>query len=122
MRGAFSEHPSRKREDPVGAGEFERDPPTHLPKDVVPAWHYVEERIPKVAIFNSDEVVVEMAARCLSGIWGMDGRGIYSCEFKRLFDGLMICVGKMGMSPVDRAKLASDSTKKAPNKFGQLKN
>lgn len=53
MRGSFAAHPETRRDDPDGASEFERDPPTHLPREVVPWWHYVVQRIPKVAVSSS---------------------------------------------------------------------
>jgi hypothetical protein len=124
MRGSFEKHPERARVDPEGQGEFEADPPMHLPQDVVPAWRWVVARLPRIALSSSDEIYVELAARNLAGIWKLGELGIvgmFSQEYKRLHDALSKCLEKLGMSPVDRAKLASDGSKKPKNKFGKLK-
>lgn len=106
LRGSFKRHPERKRTPAAGAGPFEQEPPTHLPAECAPAWHYVVQRLPVVALTSSDEVAVEMAARCLHGIWQLGPMGFLTKEFKGLNDSLRQWLGKLGMTPADREKLA----------------
>ena len=62
LRGAFKANPQRRRADAEGSAPFERDPPAHLPQMVVPAWRYIVQRLPLIALSNADEVAVECGA------------------------------------------------------------
>ena len=97
MRGTFSKNPSRKRTDPKGSGPFELQPPTHLPQAAVPAWNYLVARLPLVAFYNCDEIAVEIAAKLLAQYW-------LSGELETVKE-LRQWLGKLGMTPGDRAKL-----------------
>ena len=105
LRGSFKKDPQRKRIDAEGAGAFERDPPTHLEQEILPAWRYIVDRLPKVSLTSSDEVCVEVAARCLAGIWKLGVIGLTTSEFKRLVDALGKALAKLGMTPVDRTRI-----------------
>jgi hypothetical protein len=123
LRGAFSHNPDRRREDAPGAGPFERDPPTHLAKDVVPAWKYLVDRLPAVALTSSDEIAVEQAARVLCGLWALQDMGplgLQSQEFKRLDDSLRQWLIQLGMTIQARTKINPAGEKK-PSKFGKFK-
>jgi len=99
LRGAFKKHPERRRQDPAGAAEFKREPPPHLPQGAVSAWRYLVERLPKVAITSSDEIAVEVCAGLLAKYW-------LSSELDTLKE-LRQWLGKLGMTPGDRARLPS---------------
>ena len=98
LRGSFRKNPNRRRKDAQGDKPFEKGPPAHLPQGAVPAWHYVVERLPVVALYNCDEIAVEMAARQLAACWLTGDLEI----LKELRQWL----AKLGMFPVDRAKLS----------------
>jgi len=106
LRGAFKKDPSRRRVDAAGAGPFERDPPTHMSEDTVPAWRYIVERLPKVALTSSDEVAVEAAARCLAGIWAIGPMAAMHPNFGKLSAELRQWLGQLGMTPAARTKIA----------------
>lgn len=124
LRGAFAHNPDRRREDAPGAGPFERDPPTHLTPDVVPAWSYLVARLPSVALTSSDEIAVEQAARVLAGLWAlanMGPLGLQTQEFKRLDDSLRQWLIQLGMTIQARTKINPTGEKKPPSKFGKFK-
>ena len=106
LRGAFKTHPERRRKDAEGAAPFEKDPPTHMQEDMVPAWRYIVERLPKVALTSSDEVAVEAAARCLAGIWAIGPMAAMHPTFGKLSAELRQWLGQLGMTPVARTKIA----------------
>lgn len=98
LRGAFKKHPARRRKDPEGSAPFRESAPPHLPQAAVAAWQYVVARLPRIALFNCDEIAVEMAARQLASYWLTGDQD----TLKELRQWL----AKLGMFPVDRAKLA----------------
>lgn len=96
LKGAFKKDPQRRRVDAEGAGPFTGEPPTHLPQDAVRAWRYLVERLPKAALSSSDDVAVEVTARLLTQFWA--GNIAVVTEMRQW-------LGKLGMTPVDRAKI-----------------
>jgi phage terminase small subunit len=120
LRGSYKKDPQRRRKDPDGAGVFDADPPTHLPQGAVAAWHYVVARLPKVAITSSDEIAVEMAARNLAALWALGDLAPFSKEFKSYNENLRHWLGRLGMTPADRAKIPALPDKPASNPFSSL--
>lgn len=74
-----------------------KTPPAHLPQAAVSAWNYVIERLPLITLYNCDEIAVEMAARQLASYW-LTGDVDTLKELRQW-------LSKLGMFPVDRAKL-----------------
>lgn len=116
LKGAFDKDPARKRQDSEGSAPFDIDPPAHLPQQAVPAWRYVVSRLPKVAIYNCDEVAVEQAALLLSAVWtlgvvaGLD-------HLKELRQWLAV----LGMTPAARTKIPPHVPKEdAKNPFDNV--
>ena len=112
LKGAFKKNPARKRKDPEGTAPFCQSPPAHLPQAAVAAWNYVVIRLPQIALYNCDEIAVEMAARQLASYW-LTGDVDTLKELRQWLT-------KLGMFPVDRAKLASkegDSPKNPASEF-----
>lgn len=101
LRGAFKKDPQRTRVDAAGAAAFERDPPAHLTADAVPAWRYLVDRLPKVALSSSDEIGVEIAAKLLARHWLIGASDLDTIKELRQW------LGKLGMTPVDRTKMPS---------------
>lgn len=108
MRGSFKHDPQRAREDAPGAAPFGQEPPQHLPQECTRAWRYLVERLPKVALYSTDEVAVEMAARLLAQFW-MSGSLDVLKELRQW-------LAKLGFSPVDRTRLTAEAGAKK-NKF-----
>jgi hypothetical protein len=117
LRGSFKKDPQRRRQDAEGAAPFEVDPPTHLAPSVVEAWRYIVVRLPKVALSSSDEVAVEMAAIALAGVWQLGGLAALSPAFLKLSAELRQWLGKLGMTPVDRAKVPAKTPEGTGNPF-----
>lgn len=113
MRGSFDKDPQRRREDASGRGDFDREPPEHLPQECVRAWRFIVDRLPPVSTFATDEVAVEVCARLLSTYW-MSGN---LDTLKELRQWLM----QLGFSPVARTKLATEKPGETENPFAKLR-
>lgn len=109
LRGAFKKHPARRRKDPDGTAPFCENPPAHLPQEALPAWRYLVARLPRIALYNCDEIAVEMAARQLAIYWLTSDSNV----LKELRQWL----AKLGMFPVDRAKLPSKEPEAPASEF-----
>jgi len=96
LKGAFKKDPKRRRIDAAGAGPFSVQPPEHLPQDCVRAWRYVSDRLPPGVLSSSDEIAVEVTAKLLTQLWA--GNLLVAAELRQW-------LGKLGMTPVDRAKI-----------------
>lgn len=109
LRGAYKKHPERRRQDAEGAGPFERDPPSHLSAEAVPAWRWIVARLPQVSLSSSDEVAVEAAAITLSGIWQLvkmaGALAALSPAYKGLSAELRQWLAQLGMTPQARTKI-----------------
>lgn len=101
MRGSFDKDPQRRRKDADGAAPFNPEPPQHLPTECVRAWRWIVERLPKVTIYSTDEIAVEIAARSLTVYW-LNGD-------PKAEKSLQHWMAKLGFSPQDRTKLAPAS-------------
>lgn len=119
LHGAFRKDPQRRRKDAEGSAPFEIDPPTHLAKSVVPAWHYIVARLPKIALANCDEVAVECAATCLAGMWALGEMAALHPNFGKLSAELRQWLGQLGMTPQARTKIAAVAEKPAGNPFAE---
>jgi hypothetical protein len=97
LRGAFKKNPARRRKDAEGGSPFCQDPPMHMPQGAVPAWNYLVARLPRIALYNSDEIAVELAARQLATYW-LTGDADTLKELRQW-------LAKLGMFPVDRTKI-----------------
>lgn len=112
LRGAYKKNPGRKRADAEGTGPFELDPPAHLPQNVVPAWRWIVSRLPKVALYNCDEVAVEAAARCLAIVWATNSLD-YMKELRQY-------LGLLGMTPAARTKIPPHAPDEKQNSFAEF--
>jgi hypothetical protein len=101
FNGAFKKDPARRRKDAEGGGPFCPQLPAHLPQDVERAWYYLVARLPRVALYNSDEVAVEIAAKLLTAFWATNDLEVV----KELRQWL----GKLGMTPGDRTKIPAQA-------------
>lgn len=113
LKGSFVAHPERAREDAEGAGEFDKEPPQHLPQECVRAWRWVVERLPLVAITKTEEIAVEMAARLLAQFW-MSGSLDVAKELRQW-------LAKLGMTLADRVKLPAGNSSESKNRFSKFK-
>jgi hypothetical protein len=68
-----------------------------MPQGAVPAWNYIVARLPRIALYNSDEIAVELAARQLATYW-LTGDEDTLKELRQW-------LSKLGMFPGDRAKI-----------------
>lgn len=146
LHGAFEKDPNRERQDVEPTAEFDKMPPVHLPQELVPIWHQVVVRLPKISLSSSDEYAVEQCARSIYGIRTLDARqGIIdrllavkhltaedavaiaeamsglSSEFKKYDDALRHWLTHLGMTPVARTKFATSGKKPDGNKFAKFK-
>lgn len=114
MRGSFEKNPQLTREDPEGPAPFDsQHPPAHLAQSVVPVWHELVVRLPKVALYNTDDWAVEIAATLMAR-WRTFGN-------LQDLNALEKWASKLGLSPGDRAKLGIAKPKNGnKNAFSDL--
>ena len=118
MSGAFEKNPQRERSDLAGVGEFDLEPPPHLPGDVIPAWRCIVERLPKVGLSKSEEIAVEQAAKLLAACRSTP---TIAREWKGMNDSLVAILVQLGMTRMARAKLGTGGKDKTPSTFAKLK-
>ena len=100
-RGAFNNHPERKRKnEPKPAATFPDKPPERLTKEQKAAWQQIVEITPPGVLANSDQLIVEIAA-CLLAEYRANRNEMVTARITRLTCEL----GKLGLSPSDRAGL-----------------
>lgn len=115
-RGAFLNHPERKHDrefEPQPNQKFPTDPPNCLSQIEAATWREIVARVPAGILGDSDVFTVEVAARLLAEL-RETGRAMSSARLLRLTSEL----GKLGLSPSDRAKLKVDKGK--AGKFSDL--
>src|SRR5690606_1990439 len=116
LKGAFKKDPQRKREDPEHSGKLKAAPP-HLGEHEKEIWKEIVKAAPKDVITESDRFMLELCCILLSQ-FRLDPVEFPAAKLIRL----EAMLGKFGMSPADRAKVAGPGKKdKAPsNPFASL--
>jgi len=100
-RGAFKNHPERKRQhEPEPAGGLPDKPPHHLTEEQKATWRQIVDITPPGVLANSDQLIVEIAA-CLLAEFRANPNEMVTARITRLTCEL----GKLGLSPSDRAGL-----------------
>ena len=101
-RGAFKNHPERKRQDPEVKSDFPGIAPANLTPLQLRAWGYIVNQIPASVLTGADQASVQL----LCVLWAefqQDTASFPSAKIGQM-RGLM---GEFGMSPAARAKLAT---------------
>ena len=101
-RGAFAKDPKRARVDPVVSNPFPEVAPSHLNPLEVKCWHELRKCAPDGVLTGADVETVNVAA-CLLAESRADFAGMATARIGQL----VTMLGKFGMSPADRAKLAT---------------
>lgn len=101
-RGAFAKHPDRKREDPKVTDPFPAEAPANLTPLQVKWWHRIAKMAPDGVLTGADQIIVRVCA-CLMAQYAVDPDGMPTARIARLTAE----IGKLGLSPSDRAKLAT---------------
>lgn len=109
LRGAFKNHPERRRKDLEGVGPFDPHPPASLPQELVGCWQEVVKQINPAVLTASDVTSVEVMARLLLMI-RMRGEMEAVRELRQWF-------GQYGLTAVGRAKLAAPKKEAGGNPF-----
>lgn len=111
MRGSFKKHPDRKRPDePQVDIPFPSKAPGRLTKEQTECWDEIVRISPAGVLTGADPITVEIVACLLAEF----RRGPDKMDTPRL-GRLCIEIGRLGLSPTDRAKLVV--VKKKGNKF-----
>lgn len=119
MSGAFKANPRRAREDLPGAAPSDLIPPSNLTQDEVKAWHYLVDRLPKVALTRSEELSVESAVRLFARQRAMKSSHE---DFLKVTQLLLTHLTALGMTLASRAKLGSPpSGEGKANPFARIK-
>ena len=101
-RGAFVKDPKRNRADPVVSDPFPKVAPSHLDPLEVKCWHNLREATPDAVLTGADVETLTVAARLLAESY-KDFGAMATARIGQLIS----IMGKFGMSPADRAKLAT---------------
>jgi len=114
MKGAFDKNPQREREDP-DTGKLKACP-LHLPAAQREIWKDIVKAAPKNVITEADRFALEICCALLDQ-FRLDPVEFTAAKLVRL-EALL---GKFGMTPSDRAKVAGPAQKKAQgNPFAVL--
>jgi phage terminase small subunit len=124
QNGAFEHDPQRRaaREgEPAGRGVL-GDPPerfTPLQRD---AWYELELLAPEGVLTGSDRVMVEMYCQLVARMRGEPDAEGYPRPLKAAeFTQLLNILGRLGMTPSDRARLkVPEKSKKPANRFAAM--
>lgn len=116
-RGAFRKNPQRERVDPPTAGKL-RPPPkgSHFNDDRRQVWKELVKAAPKDVLTESDRFALEIA--CLLMVEFRENPLDFPAAKLVRLETLL---GKFGMTPADRAKVAgAKDKKKNTNPFADL--
>ena len=115
MRGAFKKHPERKRpREPKPSAALNKRTPSHLKADQQKSWRLLMKLVPPGVLMNSDLLIVEIAA-CLTAEYRRDPDAMPTARITRL----ETVIGKLGLTPPDRAKLMVAETE-VPGDFDDV--
>jgi len=114
LTGAFKKNPDRAREDAQTVGALSA-PPTHLNGGALHAWNEIAGCAPLDVLTDSDRLALEIAAQLLFQ-FRTDPVEFPATKLVRL-EALL---GKFGMTPADRAKVAGGSKKPKGNEFEEF--
>lgn len=106
-RGAFEKNPNRKREDPEVAGPL-KAAPAYFSDEQVIIWKDLVKAAPKNVVTESDRFALEIATMLLQQ-FRLDPVDFTAAKLVRL----ETLLGKFGMTPSDRAKVAGPAKKKS---------
>ena len=101
-RGAFKNHPNRKREDPKVSTPFVAVAPAELDPLEVKWWHKLVKMVPDGVLTGADQATVILAATLMAEFMS-DRRGFPSAKIAQM----RAVFGELGLSPSARAKLAT---------------
>jgi phage terminase small subunit len=107
-KGAFKKDPARKRIEPKCLDPFPARAPSHLNPLQVKHWHRVRKMIPAGVLQGSDVLAVELAAV----LWAEFVVSPAEMNNGRIGQ-MQTALGKLGLSPSDRAKLSASPAKEA---------
>ncbi|GAC1030486.1 hypothetical protein thsps21_13130 [Pseudomonas sp. No.21] len=114
MTGAFKKDPNRERIDPPTAGALSA-PPDHLNGGALHAWNEIAGCAPLDVLTESDRLALEIAAQLLFQF--RDNPVEFPATKLVRLEALL---GKFGMTPADRAKVAGGSKKPKGNEFEEF--
>lgn len=103
LKGAFKKNPDRgrARENEPEVEAFDATPPKHLSVQAKETWKEIVELVPDGVLGKGDRLVVEMLANLLA-----DYRAAPSDFPANRLTRLSVDLGRLGMTPADRSKVA----------------
>ncbi|MDU9400608.1 hypothetical protein [Pseudomonas sp. zfem003] len=114
LTGAFKKNPDRAREDAQTVGPL-TGPPPHLNGGALHAWKEIAGHAPLEVLTNSDRIALELAAQLLHQ-FREDPVEFPATKLVRL-EALL---GKFGMTPADRAKVAGKPSRPSASAFDEF--
>lgn len=116
-RGAFQEHPSRRKEregEPVVTAPL-GDPPGHMGKAERECWLEIERTAPPGVLTGADRFLVEMLATLMVE-FRAKRVAMPAAQLAKMMDAM----GRIGMTPSDRSVIKVAPQKKPPSRLDQL--
>lgn len=101
-RGAFQKNPDRKRVEPKSDLLFPADAPGSFNPLQVKWWHRIVKAVPRGVLTGSDEIAVRVVA-VLAAEFAANPADMATARIAEMGKWM----GKLGLSPVDRARLAT---------------
>lgn len=112
LKGAWKKDPGRRRESVAGAGDFNPQPPAHMPQECARAWHWIVSQIPPGVLTASDYASIEIMARLQAHFW-LSGHLDYAKELRQWF-------GQYGLTGAAREKISMKKPEGSGNPFANV--
>lgn len=103
-KGAFRKDPARRRKDPEVKDPFPGEAPADLEPLEVKWWHLLAKQVPAGVLTGADQAKMTIMAGLMAEYMA-DRKGMATARLS-LLDKMM---GQFGLSPSDRAKLATSA-------------
>jgi len=113
LTGAYDKNPNRRNDaEPEGNGQFPKDPPEILNETEKEYWHELVAMVPAGVLTGSDVLAIELLTKLV-----FEFRTNYSEMPSARLSRMSAEMGRLGLTPADRTKLAIEKPKE--NKFAK---
>ena len=112
LAGAFKKNPQRRRVGEPKPNKPVGKPPVRLNEDEVKAWREIARQCHLGVLTVMDRAALEVVACSLAWLWGNKDATVTDRK------SVLAMLGKFGMTPSDRANLATEPPKPSGGRIG----